>query len=134
MNGRTARTLLLMTVAAALVASAIGCAATPPADAPGVITGTVTSLVPGDDRPASILVEEPAPPADGVSDKAQVTIAPSTQVFGPDGAEAAASTIVKGARVKVWFEGPVAESYPVQGTAKAVQVLEAPTSTPTSTP
>jgi len=127
---RIVRTLLLASVAAVVVATVIGCSPTLPADAPGVIVGTVTNLVPGDDRPASILVEEPAPAADGVLDKAQVTIAPSTQVFGPDGAEAAASTIVQGATVKVWFEGPVAESYPVQGTAKAVQVLEAPTSAP----
>lgn len=125
MNGRTARTLLLVAVAAVVIATSIGCAPSLPAEVPGVIVGTVTSLVPGDDRPASILVEEPAPPADGVIDKAQVTIAPSTQVFGPDGAKATASSIVEGATVKVWFEGPVAESYPVQGTAKAIQVLAA---------
>jgi len=130
MNARNARALLLVAAATVVLATLVGCASTVPADAPGVIVGTVTSLVPGDDRPASILVEEPAPPADGTLDKAQVTIAPSTQFFGPDGAEAAASTIVKGASVKVWFEGPVAESYPVQGTARAVQVLEAPATTP----
>jgi len=131
MNGRTARALLLVAVAMVLVATTIGCAPTLPAETPG-ITGTVTSLVPGDDRPASLLVEGPAQPAGAVSDKAQVTVAPSTQIFGPDGAEAAASTIVQGASVKVWFEGPVAESYPVQGTAKAIQVLETPA--PAATP
>ena len=125
MNGRTVRTLLLVVVAAVAVATTIGCAPTLPAETPG-ITGTVTSLVPGDGRPASILVEGTSQPTGAVSDKAQVTIAPSTQVFGPDGAEAAASTIVQGASVKVWFEGAVAESYPVQGSAKAIQVLAAP--------
>jgi len=125
MYGRIARTLLLAAIATAMAVIMVGCASTVPTEAPGLISGTVISVVPGDDRPASILVEEQAPPADGTLDKAQVAIAPSTQVFGPDGAEAAASTIVEGARVKVWFEGPVAESYPVQGTAKAVQVLEA---------
>jgi len=122
MHRHFARTLLAIATACFVVAVVVGCAPTIPAETPG-IRGTVTSLVPGDDRPASILVEGPKQPAGAVSDKAQVTIAPSTQVFGPDGREAAASSIVQGASVNVWFEGPVAESYPVQGTAKAVQVL-----------
>ncbi len=129
MNTRIARALLLMAVAGIIVATATGCAPTLPAETPG-ITGTVTSLVPGDDRPASILVEGPSQPAGAVSDKAQVTLAPSTQFFGPDGAEVAAATIVQGASVKVWFEGPVAESYPVQGTAKAIQLLAEAASAP----
>lgn len=129
MNRRTSRILLLVTVVA--VAVVIGCAPTLPAETPG-ITGTVTNMVPGDDRPDSILVEGTTQPPGAVADKAQVSIAPSTQVFGSDGAKEAAGTIVQGAKVKVWFEGPVAESYPVQGTAKAIQVLAAPG--PASTP
>ncbi len=130
MNVRTARALLLVVVAVFVAATTIGCTPALPAETAG-ITGNVMSLVPGDDRPASILVEGPTQPAGAVSDKAQVTIVPSTQIFGPDGAKAAASTIVQGASVKVWFEGAVAESYPVQGTAKAVQVLAATASAPT---
>ena len=124
MNHRPA---ILVLLAAALLGIAVtaGCTPALPAETPGII-GTVTSLVPGDERPASIMVEGGKQAAGAVSDKASVTITPSTQVFGPDGAKAAASTIVKGATVKVWFEGPVAESYPVQGTAKVVQVLSAP--------
>ena len=124
MKRRTARILLMVAFAVVAVAAVVGCSPTLPAEPPG-ITGTVTSVVPGDDRPASILVEGPAQPASSAADKAQITIAPSTQVFGPDGSKAAASTIVQGGSVRVWFEGAVAESYPVQGTAKAVQVLKA---------
>ncbi len=125
MKRLTARALQVVAIAVVAVAVVVGCSPTLPTEPPG-ITGTVTSVVAGDDRPASILVEGPTQPAGAVADKAQVTIAPSTQVFGPDGSQTAASTIVPGASVKVWFEGAVAESYPVQGTARAVQVLTAP--------
>jgi hypothetical protein len=46
--------------------------------------------------------------------------------FGADGNAASLDSIArlaKGTRVRVWFEGAVAESYPVQGSAKAVQIL-----------
>ena len=127
-----ARPILSMT---ALVAGALllavalaGCAGgrTVPAD-PAGITGSVTSLVAGDERPASLLVEGAIPqPAGAVSDKASVEIATSTQFFDAKGEPATLDDIggiAKGTRVKVWFEGAVAESYPVQGSAKAVQIL-----------
>ena len=57
-----------------------GCAQKLPDAAPG-ITGTVTSLQPGDGRPASVLVEGGQQPPGAVSDKAQVTIAPGTTFF-----------------------------------------------------
>lgn len=101
------------------------CAPSLPADAPGIV-GVVTSLVPGDDRPDSILVEGGTQGQGAVADKAQVRIVPSTLVFDASGKPAQASSIVKGATVKVWFSGGVAESYPVQGSAKAVQVIRAP--------
>lgn len=125
MNHR--RILASVGLAAALIAALalVACAPKPPADAPGIV-GVVKSLVPGDDRPDSILVEGGAQGAGAVSDKAQVRIAPSTLVFSADGKPAPASSIVQGATVKVWFTGPVAESYPVQGSAKAVQVMSAP--------
>ena len=101
----------------------IGCASKPPTQPPG-ITGRVTSVVPGDDRPASMLVEGPTPqPAGALSDKAMVTLATSTQFFGKDGSPTSPSSVKRGVEVRVWFEGAVAESYPVQGTAQAVQVL-----------
>jgi len=116
--GAVALTLLLAAAAVALVS----CAATPPSE-PAGITGTVTSLVPGDERPDSILVEAPAAPTSSSANKAQVTITPQTLFFGADRKPAKASGIVVGTKVAVWFEGPVAESYPVQGRAKAVQIL-----------
>lgn len=120
-----ARPLIAVAFALAIATAALslsGCAATAPKTTPG-ITGTITSLVPGDERPASMLVEGPAQPAGAVSDKAQVAIDPGTMFFDADGKATKASGAVVGAKVRVWFTGPVAESYPVQGAAQAVQIL-----------
>jgi hypothetical protein len=99
----------------------VACAAAPPSE-PAGINGTVTSLVPGDERPGSILVEAPAA-SGSAGNKAQVTITPQTQFFDAKGGLGKAAYIKVGTKVAVWFEGAVAESYPVQGTAKAVQIL-----------
>ena len=111
--------LLVLVVSACMLAA---CSPTLPAEPPG-ITGTVKNLVPGDERPDSMLVEGAAQPAGAVSDKAQVTIEPATLFFDAQGKPGKGSTIAVGTKVKVWFTGAVAESYPVQGGAKAVQVL-----------
>lgn len=126
MNRRTMRAALtLLMVLAAVTALLAGCSLRLPTDVPG-ITGDITSLVPGDGRPASIFVEGGPQPDGAVAQVAVVTITPSTQVFGPDGKSADPATIVQGATVRVWFEGAVAESFPVQGSARAIQVVTSP--------
>jgi hypothetical protein len=116
----------LAVAALVCVLFATACAATVPSDPPG-ISGTVTNAVSGDGRPSSLLVEATGTPAaGGVSDKAQVTIPPSAMFFGPDGKAASLDSIARiaeGTRVSVWFTGAIAESYPVQGSARAVQIL-----------
>lgn len=127
-RARAARTTALA-VSALLLAIALpalsGCAPTLPSDPPGIV-GTVTNTVAGDDRPASISVEATLQPAGAVSDKAFVTIPTSTMFFDAGGRAAsptAVSGIGQGSRVRVWFAGAIAESYPVQGSARAVQIL-----------
>jgi hypothetical protein len=100
----------------------LGCAPSLPSD-PASIHGTVTSLVPGDARPASILVVGPKDqPSGSIADQAQVTVAPQTLFFDAAGKPGNPANIRVGTKVVVWFEGAVAESYPVQGTARAVQI------------
>ena len=115
---------LVLVLACALALSA--CTPSLPSDPPG-ITGTVTSVVAGDGRPASMLVEGPSPqPAGALADKAQVAIPPNTMFFDATGKAASLDAIAHigaGTKVRVWFEGAVAESYPIQGSAKAVQLL-----------
>jgi beta-N-acetylhexosaminidase len=118
------RALPAVLIACVLVvmSAVVGCGTRPPDGPPG-ITGSVTSLVAGDERPASMLVEGAAQPAGAASDKAQVTVNPGTMFFDAAGAPAKAAGIRVGTKVRVWFDGPVAESYPVQGSAQAVQIL-----------
>ena len=109
---------LLLSASAALS----GCAPSPPSE-PAGIHGTVTSLVPGDARPASILVVGPkAQPSGAIADQARVTIAPQTLFFDAAGKPGDPADIRVGTKVVVWFQGAVAETYPVQGTARAVQI------------
>jgi beta-N-acetylhexosaminidase len=112
---------LVLALCLALVAVS-GCSQKLPTTTPG-ITGTITSLLPGTNGPANFLVQGNEQPAGAVSDKAQVTIGSQTRFFDRYGKRIPPRGIGVGTKVSVWFDGPVAESYPVQGTALAVQVF-----------
>lgn len=89
-----------------------------PDEAPS-ICGVITVL-----SSDSLLVEED-PRAESGSAKAMMRIQEGTRVLRRDGSAAHYSTLAVGQTVSAWFDGPVAESYPVQ-TAAGVIVLEAP--------
>jgi len=119
------RTALI--VSAFAILAVLGCrggsAAVVAPSEPAGITGTITQL----DRSqapgvfGTILVEGGTQPAGAVSDKAAVTITESTQVARA-GKQVPPEQLEVGMTVAVWFEGPVAESYPVQGSAKFVEI------------
>ena len=116
--------LPVLAVALAVAAGTAGCGPSVPTD-PAGIEGVAVSVDRGSaDGQITVLVEVPeGVDATGfVSDKASVRVLPETLVFTPGGSEGDASLIEQGVGIRVWFEGPVAESYPVQGTAGAVQV------------
>lgn len=114
--------LMVLTVALLLSAGMAGCGPSVPEEPPG-IEGVATSVDRSDGQ-LTVLVEVPAgvDAVGFVSDKASVRVLPETLVFAPDGSEGDIGLIEEGVGIRVWFEGPVAESYPVQGTAGAVQV------------
>ena len=60
---------------------------------------------------------------DTMYDYASVTIDENTSVYRGE-EEAAAEELEEGLQVEIVFEGPVAESYPVQGLAKEIKILE----------
>jgi beta-N-acetylhexosaminidase len=129
MDSRVARRPWLAIVVAVWLLGGMvlaGCAGGVPADTPG-ITGTITYVALSQTPPplASITVEGGAQPDGAVSDKAVVAITEKTAIFDAQGARVDAQTLRVGQQVKVWFTGPVAESYPVQGTASAVQIVSA---------
>lgn len=87
-----------------------------PADITGQITRATTSVVDASRR-ITVLVE--AVPGDvSGSPKALVTVDGSTRIFRANTKVLPkVEDLLPGTTVSVWFEGPVAESYPVQGRA-----------------
>jgi hypothetical protein len=88
-----------------------------PSDSPA-ITGTVDRVSQAGDG-ATVLVT-----GSGQVDKASVLIDARTVLLreevGGGTSALLVSQIVAGSRISVWFDGPVAESYPVQGHAGTV--------------
>jgi beta-N-acetylhexosaminidase len=121
------RALLLL--AAALIATAslalAGCAPRVPDEDPS-IRGEIVAVLP-DDEYGSIAVEAPDPP-EFEYDRAVVRITEDTtllrQTTDGDTEVVALDALEVGLEVDVWFEGPVAESYPVQATAGLILVKQ----------
>ena len=106
---------------ALLVTSACGGgAANRTADIAGIVTN-----VSGRGDGVSVLVEsDPSTPSSG--SKASVAVTSGTRITrrAPGGEVAAtARELTPGVQVEVWFDGPVAMSYPVQGKALAVVIV-----------
>ncbi|MCE5192023.1 MAG: YobA family protein [Actinomycetia bacterium] len=116
---------LTCVAALAMVLALAGCAPAPPREAPS-ISGTITIVTPGEGNLGNVLVEGPS--GAGVAyDRASVNITSSTTVLRvtPKGYERIMfSDLRSGMKVHVWFTGAVAESYPVQATAKALVAVE----------
>ena len=115
------RTWSLVLVALALAACGPASAPTRPAD----ITGIVTRVSAGADGVQFLVEENPSDSAG--SAKASVRTTASTHWFRGS-ASFDPTQLTQGMRVSVWFDGPVATSYPVQ--AKGADVLVLPTSAP----
>lgn len=92
-----------------------------PDDAPS-ICGVITALTPDKQ-----VVVEKDPGAEYGSAKAVVRLQESTRVLFRDGMAADPSELAVGQTVSAWFEGPVAESYPVQAAAGVVVIEPATT-------
>ena len=88
------------------------------------ITGFVTSVSGRLDGVTVLVQSEPSHPS--IGDKAAVAVTSSTRITRRAQSGEVAATLrdlVPGLRVEVWFEGPVATSYPVQGKAQALVIL-----------
>jgi len=120
------RSALCVTLVAGLLFALAACAVTVPDEDPG-IRGTITSITAAAGG-GSILVETPADSPVFDYDRAAVRIADDTKVlYETDGGayeEGTFDDLAEGQLVDVWFTGAVAESYPVQGTAKVVLIRE----------
>ena len=100
-----------------------GCAGqpSPGPSGPPSITGQITSIDQAGEQIGSIRVE--AEPADSAgSPKAMARITPGTRVVTASGRGSEFRALEVGQWVRVWFSGPVMESYPVQATAATVVI------------
>jgi beta-N-acetylhexosaminidase len=108
-----------------LVLVLVSCAERTPSRAPdinGQITRATTSVVDGSRR-ITVLVETVPSDVSG-SPKALVTVDGSTRVVHANARlSPKVEDLLPGTTVSVWFEGPVAESYPVQGRAGTLLIL-----------
>jgi hypothetical protein len=121
---RLSATLLGLSMACALAADAEPKSKPPKADVRGKIE--TVSLKGG---MVGRLLIEGTKEKDTQHDKASVRLTKATKVYKwVDGKkkEAKVEDLKKGATVQADFTGPVAESYPVQATAKEILILDAP--------
>jgi len=114
--------VLVLTLATVLGACSAGPALP---DADPSIRGAVTSLSPGKDGQVAIRVEAAGTPLYAY-DKASVNVTMDSRVLREraDGSieQATQSDLALGQLVDVWFDGPVAESYPVQAYGATVLI------------
>ena len=94
-----------------------------PQEAPS-IRGTLTAIESGTQGQGGLLTIEEDPNATAGSAKARVRLTGATNLIRANGQRLGFTEFKVGQRLEAWFEGPVAESYPVQATAKAVRVIE----------
>lgn len=88
------------------------------------LTGTLTRIDPG--IPDKLIMVEEDPESAGGSAKGLVKVVDETEILGGEGENPSRLTkedLKEGMLLKVWFEGPVAESYPVQGTGGKIVVM-----------
>jgi hypothetical protein len=86
-----------------------------PSEAPSIV-GEVTVVT----LPMVVVEENPAEPHG--SAKANVRITDTTQVLRQGEGVVGAAALQVGQKVKVWFAGPVMESYPLQATAGVIVI------------
>ena len=102
-----------------------GAAVSPPPPGAADISGSLSRLAVASDGTVSFLVVAD-PDATGDYGRAVVRTTTGTTVWAPVGADRrrlTAGDLRDGLRVAVRFEGPVAESYPVQAVAADIEVV-----------
>lgn len=88
------------------------------------IRGIITEVLMDDGKIVSAIMVEGKVESDTIHDKAKVGIEKRTKItMGNVGQKLSANELKEGMKVEIVFEGPVMESYPVQGKAKTVKVV-----------
>jgi hypothetical protein len=120
------RLCVLVGLLGALMMVSPGCASTAePMETEADLIGFITEIRPNGERDilGQINVESHA---DKIVSKYIITITDETLIFQQDGNDlrrTAFKTLENRQWVKIWFTGPVTESFPVQGTAGQVVII-----------
>lgn len=114
--------LQLCLVCLGIILTLIGCAKDKD---PIGFRGEITKLVASENNNQITILVEGIQEKDVSYDKAYVTITEKTKIYSGNSNKSVSATELKeGQKVEGVFEGAVAESYPVQGTAKSVRILD----------
>lgn len=97
--------------------------ATAPPSIPAGITGTIHQLTTDADSGQTVILVVDDGAIQGAVDRASVKVTSDTVVWMLKGGTGTAADLGAGQMVSVWFDGPVAESYPVQATAADIRIL-----------
>jgi beta-N-acetylhexosaminidase len=89
------------------------------------IRGQVTKIFMNNDKTVTGIMVEGKVESDTMVDKADIKIDKGTKILiGNTNQKFKSSELKEGMKVEVVFEGPVAESYPVQGKAKTIRIID----------
>lgn len=122
-HGRLVRTALAALAVVALGTLLTACSPVPP-DIEPTVRGVITQITPGADGTGTILIvwHESLGEARDL-DSISATIGEGSDVFDRDGNVIDFADLRVRDVVDAWVTGPIAESYPPQGTADAVRVI-----------
>jgi hypothetical protein len=130
LTGRAYAALAALALVAAVVVGGCGGptaqpapSATAPPSLPAAITGTVHRITRDADTGRLVLFVVDDGGIPGAVSRATVTVVPDTVVWLLKGGKGTGADLGAGQMVSVWFDGPVAESNPMQGTAADVRIL-----------
>lgn len=115
---------IVIILTAIFMLNIIGCTGTKSEDKVG-IRGLITKVLVNDSKTVTAIMVEGKVESDTLHDKAKVSIEKSTKISTDKESKKLSSNELKeGMKVEIVFEGPVMESYPVQGKAKNIKVIK----------
>lgn len=114
---------LAFTALLAVVLTACSAAGGEPPDSAPALRGVIVSISPAEEGGFISVVWHDSAGALAELDSCGVTIRRETRLYDESGAPGTFADLAIRDIVEVWISGPIAESYPPQATADAVQVI-----------
>lgn len=108
--------ILIVVLITVLMLNLMGCTKTSNNEEKIGIRGQITQVTTDDNKKVTAIFVEGKVESDTMHDKASVSIDKSTKI--------SVSELKEGMKVEVVFKGEVLVSYPVQGKAKTIKVIE----------